>query len=131
MKLNKLASALLVASGLFTASASAQYSSYGNNQISFGGGYSKTSYSGSAGNGSVESYGYGGNISMGGGYNNGGGYGGGYGGGMPYGGNVCYPVYSPFTRCYGTPYYPAVVLPYYGGPCVPVYPICNGQFIVR
>lgn len=127
MKLNKLASALLVACGLFTASASAQFGVAGG-QVNFGGQYNKTTWSGDRNGGSVSNYSIGGSISMGGMSGYGGGYG---GGGMPYGGNMCYPVYSPFTRCYGVPYYPAVVLPYYGGQCVPVYPICNGQFIVR
>ena len=129
MKLNKLASALLVACGLFTASASAQFGggSVGGGQVNFGGQYNKTTWSGDRNGGSVSNYSIGGSISMGGGY--GGGYGGGCGGG--FGGYGIVPVYSPFTRCYGVPYYPAVVLPYYGGQCVPVYPICNGQFIVR
>ena len=129
MKLNKLASALLVACGLFTASASAQFGggSVGGGQVNFGGQYNKTTWSGDRNGGSVSNYSIGGSISMGGGY--GGGYGGGCGGG--FGGYGIVPVYSPFTRCYGVPYYPAVVLPYYGGPCVPVYPIYNGQFIVR
>ena len=130
MKLKKLASALLVASGLFTASAAAQFGggSVGGSQVNFGGQYNKTTWSGDKNGGSVSNYSIGGSISAGGGY--GGGYGGygGYGGGCGYG---IVPVYSPFTRCYGVPYYPAVVLPYYGGPCVPVYPIYNGQFIVR
>ena len=130
MKLKKLASALLVASGLFTASAAAQFGggSVGVSQVNFGGQYNKTTWSGDKNGGSVSNYSIGGSISAGGGY--GGGYGGygGYGGGCGYG---IVPVYSPFTRCYGVPYYPAVVLPYYGGPCVPVYPIYNGQFIVR
>ena len=124
MKLKKLASALLVASGLFTASAAAQFGggSVGGSQVNFGGQYNKTTWSGDKNGGSVSNYSIGGSISAG------GGYGGGYGGGCGYG---IVPVYSPFTRCYGVPYYPAVVLPYYGGPCVPVYPIYNGQFIVR
>ena len=128
MKLKKLASALLVACGLFTASASAQFGVAGG-QVNFGGQYNKTTWSGDRNGGSVSNYSIGGSISMGGMSGYGGGYGGyGGGGGCGYG---IVPVYSPFTRCYGVPYYPAVVLPYYGGPCIPVYPIYNGQFIVR
>lgn len=120
---------ILTVAGLFASPAVAQYGGT-NIGVGFGGSYSRTKIDtpqgtvrvsnsqigGGIGINSVSGYGYGGY-----GY---GGYGYGYGG---YG----VPVYSPFTRCYGNPYYPPVVLPYYGGPVVPVYPICNGQFIVR
>lgn len=122
MKLNKLASVLLVASSLFTASASAQYS---GGSVNFGGGYSKTTVTGPNGrSGSITNTSFGGGINMFGG--NGGGYGGGYGGYGGYGGGYGYPVvlpyyggacapvyvpYSPFTNCYAAPYYPPVFVP--------------------
>ena len=102
----------------------------GGAQLNFGGYYNRTSYSGYAGNGTVTSYGFGGNVGVG--VSSGYGYGLGYG--VPYGAAVgCVPIhvpYSPFTRTYGNPCYPAVVALPYGG-CVPVYPVACGQFIVR
>lgn len=102
-------------------------------QIGFGGYYNRTSVSGAYGGATVTSYGYGGSITAG----VSSGYGSGYGAcyGSPYGyGAGCAPVYvpySPFTRTYGNPCYPAaVVVP--GSVCVvPVYPVACGQFIVR
>jgi len=130
-----LASAVLATSTLFASSASAQYggSAIG---VNFGGGYSTTKVDTPQGTYRVSNSYIGGGIGVnaasgyGGGYG-GYGYGGGYGGyGSPVG-YGCVPVYSPFTRCYGAPVYPAVVVPYYGGCAVPVYPVCGGQFIVR
>ena len=127
-----LASAALTVTALFAAPAAAQYggSSIG---VGFGGSYSRTKIDTPQGTVKVSNSQIGGSI----GINSVSGYGGGYGVGYGYGGYgygcavPVVPVYSPFTRCYGAPYYPAVVLPYYGGCAVPVYPICNGQFIVR
>lgn len=132
-------STALAASALFARSAHAQYgySGYGSTGIgvNFGGSYSKTVVTGPNGqSASVSNTFIGGSIGMNsvGGYGGGygyGGYGGYYGG---YGYTPCVPVYSPFTRCYGAPYYPAAVItPYYGGCAVPVYPVYGGQFIVR
>lgn len=131
MKLKTLASLILAVSGTIATSASAQ--SYGNTSLNIGGGYSNTNWSGSRGNGRVESYGFGGNIGVNSGYNNGGygGYGG-YGCGyqpMPYYGGGCMPVYmpySPFTNTYGG--YPCAV-PMGGYVYQPVYMGC--QTIVR
>lgn len=102
-------------------------------QVNFGGYYNRTSVSGASGGTTLTSYGYGGSITAG----VSSGYGSGYGAwyGSPYGyGAGCAPVYvpySPFTRTYGNPCYPAaVVVP--GSVCVvPVYPMACGQFIVR
>ena len=131
-----LVSAAFAASTLFTSSASAQYG-YGSTGVgvNFGGAYSKTTVTGSNGqSASVSNTTIGGSIGMNsvGGYGYGGyGYYGGYGG-YGYGFTPCVPVYSPFTQCYGAPYYPAaVVTPYYGGCPVPVYPFYGGQFIIR
>lgn len=127
---NLLASAALAVSAVFASPASAQYggSAIG---VNFGGGYSRTKIDTPQGTVKVSNSYIGGGIGVN--AASGYGYGGGYGCGGGYGYAVpVVPVYSPFTRCYGTPYYPPVVLPYYGGGCaVPVYPICNGQFIVR
>ncbi len=102
-------------------------------QGNFGGYYNRTHYSGTAGSGSVTSYGFGGGVGVGVASGYGGGYGGGYG--VPYGyGGGCGPVfvpYSPFTRTYGNPCYPAVIAVPGGGCVVPVYPVVCGQFIVR
>ena len=112
-----------------TATVSAQNAGYSGGQVNFGGQYNKTSYSGNRNGGSVSNYSFGGNISVGGGSSYGGG--GGYGGGYPINCTPIYVPYSPFTGTYGNPCYPnAVVLPYYGG-CVPIYPMCNGQFIIN
>ena len=128
---NLLASAALAVSALLASPAAAQYggSSIGMN---FGGGWSSTKVDTPNGSYKVSNSYIGGGIGVNAvsGYGSGYGYGGGYGCGSPVG-YGCVPVYSPFTRCYGVPVYPAVVLPYYGGSPVPVYPICNGQFIVR
>ena len=133
MKLKTLASLLLAVSGTIATSASAQ--SYGNTSLNIGGGYSNTNWSGSRGNGRVESYGFGGNIGVNSGYNNGG-YGGmPYGGGMqvmPYYGGYCPPTYLPvYNGC------APVFVPYspftnsYGNPCYgPILPPC-GQFMIR
>ena len=127
---NLLASAALAVSAVFASPAAAQYG-YSNSSlgVNFGGGYSNTKVDTPQGTYRVSNSYIGGSI----GVNAASGYGGGYGyGGYGYGCAVpVVPVYSPFTRCYGVPYYPPVVLPYYGGCAVPVYPICNGQFIVR
>jgi hypothetical protein len=102
-------------------------------QANFGGYYNRTSYSGGAGSGSVTSYGFGGGIGVGVASGYGGGYAGGYG--VPYGyAGGCTPVfvpYSPFTRTYGNPCYPAVIAVPGSGCVVPVYPVACGQFIVR
>ena len=112
-----------------TATASAQFAGNSGVQVNIGGQYSKTSYSGNRNNRSVSNYSVGGNISVGGvsSYVGGGVYGGGY----PVNCTPVYVPYSPFTGTYGNPCYPnAVVLPNYGG-CVPIYPMCNGQFIIN
>lgn len=128
-----VSSTVLTASAFLTTTASAQYG-YGGSAVgvNFGGSYSKTTFTGPNGkSASISNTTIGGSIGVN--SASGYGYGGGYGYGYGYGCEPCMPVYSPFTRCYGAPYYPeAVVIPYYGGATVvPVYGMCNGQFIVR
>ena len=120
---------VFVASAFLTTSAHAQYGYGGTGVgINFGGSYSKTTITGPNGkSASISNTRIGGSIGM----NSVSGYGYGAGYGYGYGCEPCVPVYSPFTRCYGAPYYPAVVMPYYGGCPVPVYPVYGGQFIVR
>ena len=128
MNLKSLFVSAALSLAAFTSSASAQWggTSVG---VGFGGSYSRTSISGPyGGNTTITNTSLGGGIGVG--YNSGyygGGYGGYYGGipapaVLPYYGGCtpAYVPYSPFTGCYGNPYYPpaVVVAPVvYGGGC--------------
>jgi hypothetical protein len=129
MNLKSLIVSAAVSLSALTSSASAQWS---GGSVGFGGSYSRTSISGpNGGNTTITNTSLGGGINVGYGSGYGYGYGGGYGGGyyggcgvpavLPYYGGVpAYVPYSPFTGCYGNPYYPpaVVVAPViYGGGC--------------
>ena len=128
MNLKSLIVSAAVSLSAFASSASAQWS---GGSVGFGGSYSRTSISGpNGGNTTITNTSLGGGINVGYGSGYGYGYGGGYGGyyggcGVPavlpyYGGVPAYVPYSPFTGCYGNPYYPpaVVVAPViYGGGC--------------
>jgi len=102
-------------------------------QVYFGGYYNRTTVSGGSGSASATSYGYGGGIGFGGATGYGVGYGGYSGGPYGYGCGYApsYMPYSPFTRTYGNPCYPAAVVVPSSVCVVPVYPMACGQFIVR
>ena len=130
MNLKSLFVSTVLSLTALASNASAQYYGSGSSvNVGFGGSYSKTTITGpNGGSSSITNTSLGGGIGVG--YGSVSGYGGGYGYGgyaggcvapavLPYYGGCApaYIPYSPFTRCYGNPYYPPVVVApvVYGG----------------